>query len=53
MYSEMHEIMIVPGSQFILAVGITGVMVKGNTPIPEPGRIVRDIRFLYKLNILT
>lgn len=32
--------MVVPVSQLVLPVGVTGLMVKGKTPTPEPGSIV-------------
>lgn len=32
--------MMVPVSQLVLPVGVTGLMVNGKTPTPEPGCIV-------------
>lgn len=33
--------MVVPVSQLVLPVGVTGLTVNGKTPTPEPGSIVR------------
>lgn len=45
--NKIHLLKIViPGSQLILSVETTGLMAKGNTPRPEPGRIIGNISFL-------
>lgn len=37
--------MVVPVSQLVLPVGVTGLTVNGKTPTPEPGSIVGAVRF--------
>lgn len=40
--------MVVPVSQLVLPVGVTGLMVNGKTPTPEPGSIVGTAGVRFK-----
>lgn len=40
--------MVVPVSQFVLPVGVTGLTVNGKTPTPEPGNIVGTAAVRFK-----
>lgn len=35
-------------SQLVLPVGVTGIMVNGKTPTPEPGSIIRTAAVRFK-----
>lgn len=40
--------MVVPVSQLVLPVGVTGLTVNGKTPTPEPGSIIRAAAVRFK-----
>lgn len=40
--------MMVPVSQFVLPVGVTGLTVNGKTPTPEPGSIIGTAAIRFK-----
>lgn len=39
---------VVPVSQLVLPVGVTGLMVNGKTPTPEPGSIIGTAAIRFK-----